>query len=37
MNISNVGIFEIWNSKIYKKYAKAIAENTRKEIDFLEI
>ena len=25
MNISNMGIFEIWNSKIYKKYAKAIA------------
>ena len=34
---SKMGIFEIWDSKIRKKKnAKAIAENTRKEIDSLE-
>ena len=30
-------IFEIWDSKIDKKYAKVVAENARKEIDSLEI
>ena len=30
-------IFKIWDSKIHnKKYEKAIAENARKEIDYLE-
>ena len=32
-----MGIFEIWDSKIHKIYAKAVAENARKEIDYLEI
>ena len=32
-----MGIFEISDSKINKKYAKAIAEKARKEIDSLEI
>ena len=31
-----MGIFEISDSKIHKKYAKAIAEKARKEIDSLE-
>ena len=32
-----MGIFEISDSKIHKKNAKAIAEKARKEIDSLEI